>query len=67
MRDICVIILTDSELPLISLLARLARVSKSYHHIKVTPIDIFSHCGSRKTIACTENKFSNCFQFLPFH
>lgn len=68
MRDICVTILTDSELPLISLFARrLARASKSYHHIKITPIDIFSHCGSRKTIACTENKFSNCFQFLLFH
>jgi len=68
MGDICVMILTDSELPLISLLARrLARASKSYHHIKNTLIDIFSHCGSRKTTACTENKFSNCFQFLLFH
>lgn len=57
-----------SNLPLISLLARRsARASKSLPPQKITQTDIFSHCGSRKTTACTENKFSNCFQFLLFH
>lgn len=68
MRDVCVTIVTNSEPPLISLLAgRFARAGESYRHIKITPTDIFSHGGSRKTTACTENKFSNCFQFLLFH
>lgn len=71
MRDIGVTILTDSELTLISLLAsRLARASKSNHlkkKKKITPTDIFTPCGSRKTTACTENKFSNCFPFLLLH